>query len=180
MKAPLFPSCLLWLTAVAATAHAADAKYSPLAYQPICSQGQALVDMEVARHPELKILTLHVTPRDVPVDVDSERRLFFSNIGRVSKVDAGPDGDVYRSDKELIEIEKNPAKPSTNFSITATPKYEVLEILRDKNGARIGLIVMVFPYHENFDLEQYHKVALQVARELNERIASKDSLFDPA
>lgn len=180
MKAPLLPSCILWLAAAAATAHAVDAKYAPLSYQPICSQGQALVDMEVARHPELKILTLHVTPHGVPADTDNERRLFFSNIGRVSKVDAGVDAEVYRSDKELVEIEKDPAPPSTNFSITASPKYEVLEILRDKNGTRIGLIVMVFPYHDNFDLEQYHKVALQVARELNERIASKDGLFDPA
>jgi hypothetical protein len=168
------------MSALMTTAVAADQKYAPLTYQPLCNLGQALVDMEVARHPELKILTVHVTPRGIPADTDSERRLFFSNIGRVSKVDAGVDAEVYRSNKELIEIEKDPAPPSTNFSITAAPKYEVLEILRDRNGNRLGLIVMVFPYHDNFDLEQYHKVALLVAKELGERISKKDELFDPA
>ena len=168
------------MSAAVSTVFAAENKYAPLAYQPLCSFGQALVDVEVARHPELKILTVHVTPRGVPVDTDKERRLFFSNIGRVGKMDAGPDAQVYQSNRELVEIEKDPAPASTNFSITATPKYEVLEILRDRAGNRIGLVVMVFPYHENFDLEQYHKIALQVAKALSERISSKDGLFDPA
>lgn len=150
------------MSAAASTIFAAENKYAPLAYQPLCSFGRALVDVEVARHPELKILTVHVTPRGV------------------SKMDAGPDAQVYQSNRELVEIEKDPSPASTNFSITATPKDEVLEILRDRAGNRIGLVVMVFPYHENFDLKQYHKIALQVAQELSERISSKDGLFDPA
>ncbi len=180
MNPRLFHSCLLSLVLTAAALRGADSKYAPLAYQPLCPQGQALVDMEMARHPELKILTLHVTPRGVSVDADKERRLFFSNIGRVSKMDADVDAEVYRSDKELVEVVKDPTPPSTNFSITASPKYEVLTILRDDKGNRIGLIVMVFPYHENFDLEQYHKIALLITKELNERISSKDGMFDPA
>ena len=136
--------------------------------------------MEVARHPELKILTVHVTPPGVAAAVDRERRLLFSNIGRIGKVDNDADGEVFRGGIEVVEVLKDPAPPSTNFSITAAPKYEVLDILKDQSGKSIGLIVMVFPYHENFDLEKYHAIAKAVVSELNSRVPAKDDLFKPA
>ena len=154
--------------------------FAPLNYTPMGTYGQALVDMEVALHPELKILTVHVTLPGVDASVDSERRLMFSNIGRIGKVDNETDGEVFRGGIEVVEVLKDPAPPSTNFSITATPKYEVLDVLRDRAGNKIGLIVMVFPYHENFDLEKYHAVAKAVVRELNSRVSTKDDLFKPA
>jgi len=155
-------------------------QFAPLAYTPMGNYGQALVDMEMARHPELKILTVHVTPPGVAASVDQERRLMFSNIGRIGKVDNAADGDAFRGGVEVVEVAREPAPPSTNFSITAPPKYEVLGILRDKSGRNIGLIVMVFPYHENFDLEKYHAIAKAVVQELNSRVPSKDDLFKPA
>ena len=50
------------------TVRAADSAgaYPPLKYKPLCSHGQALVDMEMARHPELKLITVHITPLGVP------------------------------------------------------------------------------------------------------------------
>jgi hypothetical protein len=155
-------------------------KYAPLAYAPMSNRGQALVDMEMAKHPELKILTLHVTPRGMSPDVDKERRLMFSNIGRIGKVDNDEDAAIFRAGKEVVEAQKDPAPPSTNFSITATPKYEVLAPLMDKSGKKVGLIVMVFPYHEHFDLETYHRIAQEVAADLKNRVTSKDDLFKPA
>ncbi|MEO6874894.1 MAG: hypothetical protein ABI222_08735 [Opitutaceae bacterium] len=154
--------------------------FAPLTYTPQGNYGQALVDMEMARHPELKILTVHVTPPGVAATADAERRLLFSNIGRIGKVDNAADGEVFRGGVEVIEVLKEAAPPSTNFSITAAPKYEVVEILQDATGAKIGLIVMVFPYHENFDLGKYRTVAQAVARELNRRVTTKDGLFKPA
>jgi len=155
--------------------------FAPLAYRPLGNCGQALVDMEMARHPELKILTIHLTPTGVAPESDRERCLMFSNIGRIGKVDNDEDGAVFRAGKESVEVQKDPAPASTNFSITATPKYEVLEILRDKFGQKIGLIVMVFPFHEDFDLEKYHAVAKAVAEELHARMTdNKDDLFKPA
>lgn len=170
------------LTLCAAALHAADAagKYAPLTYTPLGFYGQALADIEVAKHPELKILTIHVTPRGVPADKNGDRRLMFGNLGRIGKVDNAGDDEAYTNGKEVVEVEKDPAPPSMNFSITATPKYEVLTPLLDKAGNKIGLIVMVFPYHENFDLEIYHKVAQTVASELNGKVGNKDDLLKPA
>ena len=170
------------LAGLVASALAAETpnKFAPLAYTPLCNYGQALVDMEVARHPELKILTVHVTPPGVAAVDDRERRLLFSNIGRIGKVDNDADGEVFRGGIEVVEVLKGPAPPSTNFSITAAPKYEVLNILKDQSGKSIGLIVMVFPYHENFDLEKYHAIAKAVVSELNSRVPAKDDLFKPA
>jgi hypothetical protein len=161
--------------------HAEEAsKFAPLAYTPMGMYGQALVDMETSKHPELKILTVHVTPPGIAPEVDKERRLMFSNIGRIGKVDNDEDGATFRAGKEVVEVQKNPAPPSTNFSITATPKYEVLTPLNDKSGKKVGLIVMVFPYHDNFDLEKYHAIAKEVAADLSSRTISKDALFKPA
>lgn len=155
-------------------------KYAPLTYTPLCNYGQALVDMEMAKHPELKILTVHVTPPGIAPEIDKERRLMFSNIGRIGKIDNDLDSEIFKGGKEVVEVLKSPTPASTNFSITATPKYEVWNILKDKSGKNIGLIVMVFPYHENFDLEQYHAVAKAVVEELNSRTTTKDDLFKPA
>ena len=164
------------------TLRAADAAnpYAPLAYKPLCNLGQALADVEVAKHKELKILTLHVTPLGSPVEGDGNRHLFFGNIGRIGKVDDADDDKAFRTGQEVVEVQDKPAPPSLNFSITATPKYEVLGILKTKDGTNIGLCVMVFPYHKDFDLETYHKIAQTVCDELSSRIDSKDSLFAPA
>jgi hypothetical protein len=173
---------VIFVSCFARTAHSEEPsnKYAPLAYAPMSTYGQALVDMEVAKHPELTILSIHVTPSGIAADVDKERRLMFSNIGRIGKVDDAVGADVFRGAKEVIDIKKNPAPPSSNFSITAPPKYEVATQLKDTSGKTIGLIVMVFPYHENFDLETYHQIANQVAADLNTRVTTKDDLFKPA
>ena len=176
----MFGAAILSVFSMASLSAQATNKYAPLAYTPMSTYGQALVDMEVAKHPELKILSVHVTPRHVSPAVDKERRLMFSNIGRIGKVDNDEDGAVFRGGKEVVNIEKDPAPPSMNFSITATPKYEVMELLKDKTGKNVGLIVMVFPYHENFNLEAYHAIAKAVAAEVNSRVGSKDGLFKPA
>jgi hypothetical protein len=171
------------LRSLASNASAADSAsnaYTPLAYHPLGTYGQALVDVEIAKHPELKILTVHVTPPGVSPDKDGDRRLMFSNIGRIGKVDNAEDDAVFRGGKEVVEIQKTPAPKSTNFSITATPKYEVIDLLKDKSGKNIGLIVMVFPYHAGALLDTYHQVAQQVTAELNGKVSDKEELLAPA
>src|SRR5258706_14609638 len=116
-------------------------KYAPLTYMPMSTYGQALVDMEVAKHPEIKILTIHVTPSGVPAETDKERRMMFSNIGRIGKVDDPVGAEIFRSNKDDVVIKKDPAPPSMNFSITATPKSEVGTQLKNASGTTIGLIV---------------------------------------
>jgi hypothetical protein len=181
---PIYSSLLAvaLIAGFAPALHSAESgnKYAPLTYTPMSTYGQALVDMEVAAHPELKILTLHVTPPGIAVDVDKERRLMFSNIGRIGKVDDPVGAKIFRSDTDDIVIKKEAPPPSTNFSITAAPKYEVGTQLKDASGKPIGLAVMVFPYHENFDLEVYHRIAQSVAADLSSRVKSKDDLFRPA
>ena len=55
-----------------------------------------------------------------------------------------------------MEIFKDPSPPSTNFSITANPKYEVLDVLRDKAGnkrwnRRVEKIIGILSSLVNYD-----------------------------
>jgi len=178
---PIACAALLALGCTAALRAAPPSgKYAPLPYNPLGTYGQALVDVEVASHPELKILTVHVTPPGVSPDQNGNRRLMFSNIGRIGKIDNEEDDTIFTGGKEVTEVTDKPAPASTNFSITAAPKYEVISPLLDKSGKKIGLIVMVFPYHEHFDLEIYHQVAKTVEAKLNGKVDSKEDLLAPA
>ena len=184
MKSLLFPSLLAalaaGLTAAASGAGPSALHYAPLKYQPICSHGQALVDMEMAKHRELKLITLHATPPGVPADANEQRCILCSSIGRFGKPDAGPDADVFKKNQEFIELTKT-APPGTNpGGPTAPPKYEVLTPLLDRSGASIGIAVIVFLYKEGDDLAKLHQIAMDIRDELRQRIASKDDLLRPA
>ena len=164
---------------------AADASnpYAPLAYKPLCKLRPSARTTSRSSESTLrwsKSSTLHVTPPGVAVDVDTDRHLFFGNIGRIGKLDNADDGEAFRGGKEVIELQDKPSPPSPNFSITAAPKYEVLGMLRTKSGEKIGLTVMVFPYHVGTDVEVYHKIAQTICDELASRIDDKEQLFAAA
>jgi hypothetical protein len=166
------------LAATLAPLRAAD-PYAPLKYKPICTHGQALVDMEMARHPELKLITVHITPRGIPTDSAKDRCILCSSIGRFGKPDAGPDGDVVTTGKEQVEIDRH-APGANPFAPTAPPKYEVLTPLLARSGKIIGLLVVVFPWKEGVDTDKLHQVAMQIRDDFKERTADKDDLLRPA
>ena len=172
----------LFAASLLVTVRAADSAgaYPPLKYQPLCSHGQALVDMEMARHPELKLITVHITPLGVPADANAERRILCSSIGRFGKPDAGPDAEVFNTNAEQVEIDKKLAPGANPFGPTAAPKYEVMAPLYDQAGDKIGIIVVVFPWKAGDDVAQKHATALKIRDEFKERTASKDDLLRPA
>ncbi len=161
-------------------AQAVPEKYAPLPYTPRGLYGQALVDMELAKHPELKILVLHVTPPGIPAESDKDRGIMFSDIGRIGKPDNDEDIGVFRSRKENIEAQLAPGPGVNPWSITSAPKFEVLAILYDRAGTAIGLAGIIFPYKQGDDTKKLTKIAHEIQEDLKSRIESKDKLFDPA
>ncbi len=155
-------------------------KYAPLHYPPRGLHGQALVDMELAKHPELKILVLHTTLPGISVESDKDRCIFFSNIGRIGKPDIDEDAAIFRSRKESTEAQAKPGPDVVPWSITSAPKFEVMAILYDRSGKAIGLAGIIFPYKDGEDTSKYVKIAREIEADLKERIESREQLFEPA
>ena len=158
----------------------ASTKYAPLAYAPAGNYGQALVDMEMAKHVELKLITLHVTPKGVAADSDKDRCIMFSTIGRIGKHDNQEDIDIFKAGQEKTEIATDPAPGVPSWSPTSTPKFEVMAPLQDSSGKSIGLAVIVFGYKKGEDTDKFIKIAHDIRDEIKDRTPSKDALFDPA
>jgi hypothetical protein len=159
---------------------AQSGSYAPLDYTPQGNVGQALVDMEMARHPELKLITIHVTPKGVSPDADKDRCILCSSIGRIGKHDNQEDIDVYRAGKETTELATRYAKNVSPWSVTQAPKYEVATPLLDNAGDKVGLLVIVFGYRKGDDTSKFDSIAHQIRDDIKERIASKDDLLAPA
>jgi len=155
-------------------------KYAPLAYAPLGNVGQALVDMEMAKHPELKLITLHVTPRGIPADSDKDRCILFSSIGRIGKHDNDEDIGIFKANKESTEVATEPVPGVPKWSVTSTPKFEVLTPLLDSSGKSIGLAVIVFAYKKGDDVGKFTETAHTIRDEIKDRTPSKDALFEPA
>jgi len=145
-------------------------EFAPLNYAPLGNYGQALTDMELAKHPEIKFIAIHVTPNGMG-DSPQKRCIMFSNIGRIGKPSMEEAVEVGVNNKESAAIKTKAPEP---------PKYQVMTPLVDKAGEAIGLIVLIFPYKEGEDVGNYHNVAEIVKAELKDRISSKDELFKPA
>jgi len=169
------------VSGLAATLHPEEMsnKFAPLSYIPLGNVGQALTDMEVAKHPEIKIIAIHVTPNGI-ADSPQKRCIMFSNIGRIGKPSMEEAVEVGVSNKETADIKTEDEHPSPFFVITAPPKYQVMTPLVNKAGEAIGLIVLVFPYKEGDDVGKCHDIAESIKAELKSRISSKDDLFKPA
>jgi hypothetical protein len=160
-------------------------KFAPLPYTPRGTYGQALVDLEVYKHPELKQLALHTTPAGFPTGADADiqhcnRCIVASNFGRIGSLDIQEDYDVVHSGKELtaVEAKLNPKTPW--YSPTSPPKYEVLARLYDSSGQVIGVVYVSFGYKEGDDVGRFTALAHEVADELKQRVPNKDALFKPA
>jgi hypothetical protein len=158
----------------------ASTKYAPLTYAPAGNHGQALVDMEMAKHVELKLITLHVTPKGVAADSDKDRCIMFSTIGRIGKHDNQEDIDVFKAGQEKTEVATDPAPGVPSWSPTSTPKFEVMEPMLDSSGSPVGLAVIVFAYKAGDDTDKFTKAARKIRDEIKARTPSKDALFDPA
>ncbi|TCG06480.1 TonB-dependent siderophore receptor [Paraburkholderia steynii] len=130
------------------------------------SFAQELVDITVARHPELIELDLHARPpgtaQSLIVAAKSPQR-----IGKLTDRD---DLAVFKSGEPLVEVNES-----------GRQNVEAHVPLYDAHGAIIGVVEMTFPYPagSGFDKIALIRTAAQVRDEISRRIAHADNLFEP-
>jgi hypothetical protein len=124
---------------------------------------QKLVDETLAKHKELLILVMHVTPPG-----SSENIIIASNIGRVGKKADEDDLRVINTGKTNLEVNEK------------GDHFEVELVLQDQSGKTIGALGTVYAYKAGDDKAKLQKTAEQIRDELRKQIPSKESLFEKA
>ena len=124
---------------------------------------QQLVDEAIAKHPEVVVMAMHVTPPK-----ESRNVIVASNIGRIGKEADEDDMRVINTGKSNLEVNPN------------GDRFEVELVLQDKTGKTIGALGVVFPYKPGDDKSAFDKKAQQIRNELRAQIATLDKLFEPA
>lgn len=122
---------------------------------------QNLVDEALAKHPEVVILALHVTP---PGKADNV--IIASNIGRIGKKADEDDMRVIRTGKTNLEVN------------TAGNHFEVELPLQDASGKTIGAAGVVFNYKSGDDKAVLQKKAEEVRDEMRSQTPSVAKLFE--
>lgn len=124
---------------------------------------QKLVDEALAKHPDVVIIAMHVTP---PGKTDNV--IIASNIGRYGKKADEDDMRVIDTGKSNLEINKG------------GNHFEVELVLQDQSGKTIGAAGIVFNYKPGDDKGQMEKTAEQIRDEWKAQTPTKESLFAPA
>jgi hypothetical protein len=134
----------------------------PYSATPTNTYAQKLVDETIARHPDLQILALHITPPN-----STENIILASSIGRIGKKGDEDDLDVMKSGKPLLEVH------------ISGKRFEVELQLHDRNGKTIGAISTVFPYKAGDDKSQFQKRGEAIRAEIEKKIPSAAKLMEP-
>ena len=176
----LLPYLLTSIAFLPFSVFASSGKFGKLDYAPQGNLGQAIVDAEMAAHPELKLITLHVTPLGVSPDADDQRYILCSSIGRIGKHDNQEDIDAYKAGEEKLETDLTVNTAIPMWSVTQAPKYEVMTSLVTSSGQKIGLGVFVFGYKKGDDTSKYVQIAHRIRDDIKAAISAKDDLLGPA
>ena len=123
---------------------------------------QKLVDETLAKHKNVVIMALHVTP---PSKTDNV--IIASNIGRIGKKADEDDLRVIETGKPNLEVNKK------------GDHYEVELVLEDQSGKTIGAAGIVFNYEKGREAE-YQKNAELIRDEMKQQTPSLAKLFEPA
>jgi hypothetical protein len=123
---------------------------------------QKLVDETLAKHKEVVIMAMHVTP---PGKTDNV--IIASNIGRIGKKADEDDLRVIDTGKPNLEVNKK------------GDHFEVELVLQDQSGKTIGAVGIVFMYEKGKEA-QFQKTAEQVRDEMKQKTPTLAKLFDPA
>jgi hypothetical protein len=149
------------LSCVVGTALTLAMAVAPAA-EPDSIFGQQVVNQEMAKHPELALLSLHTVPPG-----GSQSAIIASSV--LAKVGKKSDPD------DLVVVQTG--KPE----VKDMPKRQIFDLLfplLDKTGTVIGTIVM----EVKFSAEKTSEGALQkgttVQTEIRKLVASKDQLFE--
>ena len=124
---------------------------------------QALVNQTVAKHPDLLVVAMHVTPPKA-----SENVIIASNIGRIGKKADAEDLQVIRTGETLAKVNKN------------GDRFEVELVLHDASRNPIGALAIVFPYKMGDDKSQFEKRAEMIRDELGRQIPQAAKLMEPS
>jgi hypothetical protein len=124
--------------------------------------GQHLVDETLARHKDVVVMAMHVTPPK-----GNENVIIASNIGRIGKAADEDDLRVISTGKPNLAVNK------------AGDRFEVEEPLRDVDGSVLGAVGIVFPYKAGDDKEKRHAEADAIAEHLRRNISHAGNLLDP-
>ena len=123
---------------------------------------QKLVDETLARHKEVVIMAMHVTPPG-----KTENVIIASNIGRIGKKADEDDMRVIETGKPNLEVNKK------------GDHFEVELVLQDQSGKTIGAVGIVFMYEKGKEAE-FQKKAEQVRDEMKQKTPTIARLFKPA
>jgi hypothetical protein len=123
---------------------------------------QKLLDETLAKHKEVVIMAMHVTPPGKPDNV-----IIASNIGRIGKKADEDDMRVIETGRPNLEVNKK------------GDHYEVELIMQDLSGKTIGAVGIVFNYEKGREAE-YQKNAERIRDEMKEKTLTIAKLFEPA
>jgi hypothetical protein len=147
---------MLSLLVVLASAVLASAQEAKKIY------AQKLLDETLARHKDVVIMAMHVTPPGKPDNV-----IIASNIGRIGKKADEDDMRVIETGKPNLEVNKK------------GDHYEVELVMQDVSGKTIGAIGIVFNYEKGREAE-YQKNAERIRDEIKGKTPNIAKLFEPA
>jgi hypothetical protein len=123
---------------------------------------QKLLDETLAKHREVVIMAMHVTPPG-----KTENVIIASNIGRIGKKADEDDLRVIETGKPNLEVNKK------------GDHFEVELVLQDQSGKTIGAVGIVFNYEKGKEAE-FQKNAEQIRDEMKQKTPILAKLFEPA
>src|SRR5580700_11449678 len=143
---------LLLLVLLLATAFASGAQEAKKIF------AQKLLDTTLAKHKEVVIMAMHVTP---PGKADNV--IIASNIGRIGKKADEDDLRVIHTGKPNLEVNKT------------GDHFEVELVLEDQSGKTIGAVGIVFLNEKGKDAE-FQKKAEQIRDEMKQQTPTIEKL----
>jgi hypothetical protein len=131
----------------------------PYSQIPTNTYAQQLVDDTMAKHPELQILALHVTPPSSGNNV-----ILASTIGRIGKKGDEDDLKVIETGEPLLEVH------------ISGKRFEVELQLHDRTGKTIGAMSAVYAYKPGDDKAAFRQQAETLRAEIEQQIPTIDKL----
>jgi hypothetical protein len=123
---------------------------------------QKLVDEAVAKHHEVLVLAMHVTPPHATDNV-----IIASNIGRIGKKADEDDLRVIQTGKPNLEVNKT------------GDRFEVELVFQDQSGKTLGALGVVFGYKEGTNKAALQAQAEKLRDELRKQVPALEKLFEP-
>jgi hypothetical protein len=139
----------------------------PHPYEPLATtktHAQKLVDDTLAKHSDVIVLAMHVTPPKAKDNI-----ILASNFGRIGKKADDDDMKVINSGEPIVGV------------YGEGKRYGVELPLRDAAGRTVGALSVGFPYKKGDDEKAFLTKAEKVRDELQKRIPSVEQIneLDP-